>query len=145
MGIGGKNTAEIATITIGQMLGPIGLVLANLFAVLALMTSFIGLGFGLKEMYNQDLGITKTKSWILTCAVPALMVLFGITSFSKTLEITGAITGGLTGVLVVLMHSRAKKSGERKPEYAINITTIGKILLMTMFIVGAIFAIKELI
>ena len=145
VGIGGEKTAEIATITIGQMLGSIGLVLANLFAVLAMFTSFIALGYGLKQMYNYDYGISKQKSWILTAAVPVLMLLVGVQSFSNTLEITGAISGGLAGVLVVLMHIRAKKNGDRKPEYSINTTMTGSVILMAMFIIGAIFTIKGLL
>ncbi len=145
VGIGGQKTAEIATITIGQMLGTTGLVLANIFAVLAMFTSFIALGYGLKEMYHYDYKINVNTSFLLTFAIPQLLLLVGMQSFAKTLEITGAISGGLAGVLVVLMHIRAKKFGDRKPEYSINPTLLGSILLMAMFIIGAMFTIRGLI
>lgn len=145
VGIGGQKTAEIATITIGQMLGTTGLVLANIFAVLAMFTSFIALGYGLKEMYHYDYKVNINKSFLLTCTIPIIMLLTGMQSFAKTLEITGAISGGLAGVLVVLMHRLAKKNGDRKPEYNINITLLGSILLILMFVIGAMFTIRGLI
>lgn len=145
VGIGGDKTAEIATITIGQTLGTAGLILANLFAVLAMLTSFIALGYGLQQMYNYDYGVSKKTSWMLTCVVPAILLMLGAQSFSNILEITGAISGGLAGVLVVLMHSRSKNKSDRKPEYSINPTIIGSILLIAMFVIGAIFTIKELL
>ena len=145
VGIAGQKTAEIATITIGQMLGTTGIVLANIFAVLAMFTSFIALGYGLKEMYNYDYKIPKKTSWALTCIVPIILLFLGIESFANTLEITGATAGGLTGILAVLMHDRSQKYGERKPQYSINITLPGSILLIAMFIIGAFFTIKGLI
>lgn len=145
VGIAGQKTAEIATLTIGQMLGTTGLILANIFAVLAMFTSFIALGYGLKEMYNYDYKINIKTSWAITCAVPIIILFLGVESFANTLEITGAISGGLAGVLAVLMHSRAKKYGDRKPEYSINVTVIGGILLMAVFIIGAVFTIRGLI
>lgn len=142
VGAAGKSTSEIATITIGQTLGTTGTILANLFATFGMMTAFIALGYGLKEMYHYDYKIKEKTSLLLTAIVPVALVFLGIHSFSTTLEITGAISGGATGVLAILMHMRAKKYGERKPEYKINITMLGNILLIIMFIAGAIYTIK---
>ena len=144
VGIAGTTTAEIATITIGQQLGNIGLALANLFAVLALMTSYIGLGYGLSDMYYHDYGIKKTTAWLLTCSMPVVIILLGIESFAKTIEITGALSGGLTCILIVLMHWKAQKHNQRKPEYKIRLNWLLRIILITLFTTGAFFAVKGL-
>lgn len=143
--IAGTTTTEIATITIGHYLGSIGLVLANLFAVLALMTSYIGLGYGLKDMYHHDYEIKETTAWLLTCSIPVILILLGIESFAKTLEISGAISGGLTCILIIFMHWKAQKNTERKPEYTLSLPWAGRIILLTIFILGAVFAIKGLL
>ncbi len=143
-GIGGQQTQELATITIAQSLGTLGAILSHLFALLAVFTSFIGLGYGLKSMYNYDYKISENTSWILTCLVPVIVILLGAHSFVKTIEITGAISGGIAGIITVLMHWKSQTKGERKPEYKIKLNWPTKIMLITLFILGALFAIKNL-
>ncbi|MBI4140857.1 hypothetical protein HY485_03405 [Candidatus Woesearchaeota archaeon] len=142
VGTAGTTTTEIATITIGQQLGNIGLALANLFAVLALMTSYIGLGYGLSDMYHHDYKLKEKTAWILTCSIPVLILIIGVQSFAKTIEITGALSGGLTCILIVLMHWKAQKHSQRKPEYTIKLNWLLRSILITLFTTGAFFAVK---
>jgi hypothetical protein len=62
--------------------------------------------------------------------------LFKLTSFIVVLGITGAIAGGLDGILVMLMYWKAKKLGDRKPEYTMGKHYILGVFLILMFVVG---------
>jgi amino acid permease len=145
IGVMGLGTTEIATVGIGQLLGKLGLVFTNVFAILAMATSFIALGIALKEVYTYDYRLPKNLAWIFVCAVPIVLILLGVHSFIKVIGITGAISGGLDGILVVLMWWKAKKTGQRKPEYEINLPEIIGYLLIAMFVIGAGYVVYSII
>ncbi len=145
VGVMGVSTTEIATIGIGQILGKLGIVFTNLFAVFIMTTSFIALGIALKEVYMYDYKLPKNLSWIFVCAVPIVLILLGVHSFIKVIGITGAIAGGIDGILIVLMWRKAKQAGQRKPEYEINLPEIISYLLIAMFVIGAGYVVYSII
>lgn len=135
---------RMATVALGMFTGKGMAVFANLFAVLAMTTSFIALGYALKEMFNYDYNINKDVSWLLVVLVPLAVFLIDafivdVTNFIAVLGLTGAIAGGLTGVLIVLMHQKSKKHGERKPEYSIHDNKIISIIIALVFLIGVIY------
>ncbi len=141
VGVTGTDTSQIATIKLGAVLGERMVVFANLFAAFAMTTSFLALGLALKEMFNYDYGVSRRHAWILTCAVPITAFLLGIKQFIPLLAITGAVAGGIEGVMIVMMHSRAKKLGQRKPEFSIGNNSIISVLLILMFVAGIIYGV----
>jgi amino acid permease len=143
VGVTGALTTEVANIGIGRLMGFIPLVLVNIFAILAMATSFIALGFGLKEMFEEDYGMKKIWAFLLTITVPVILILLGIHSFIAILGITGALAGGLEGILLLLTYWKARKHGQRKPEYELKLGLIPIILMIAVFIIGAIITIRE--
>jgi hypothetical protein len=55
------------------------------------------------------------------------------------LGIGGAISGGVAGILILLMNIKAKKKGERKPEYSIPINWFIIGALALIFLIGIFF------
>ena len=137
VGISGEGTTEVATVALGS-LGMGTLILGNLFATAAMATSFLALGLALKEMFQYDYGISSLPAWLLTCVVPIILFLAGINNFILILSAVGALAIGLDGILIVLMHWRAKSRGDRTPEYIINHPRIVGLLLIAVFIVGIV-------
>lgn len=140
IGLVGLNNFElldanqrIATIALSMYSNPILGLLANIFAVFSMFTTFLTLGVALKEVYHYDYKINPHLAFILTVMVPLFLALAQIASFITALAITGSIAGGLEGILVVLAYWKAKKKGNRKPEYTINIPkSIGMILIVLL-------------
>jgi amino acid permease len=143
VGVTGAYTTEVANIGIGRLMGFVPLILINIFAILAMATSFIALGFGLKEMFEEDYGMKKIWAFLLTITVPVILILLGIHSFIAILGITGALAGGLEGILLLLTYWKARKHGQRKPEYELKLGLIPIILMIAVFIIGAIITIRE--
>ncbi len=138
VGVTGLDTKEVATTGI-EVLGKSVFVIANLFAIFAMATSFLGLGLALKEMYQYDYKINATISWLLTVSIPIVIMLLGAKNFIQILGFTGAISGGVDGILIVWMFHRAKKMGERKPEYKIKPNIIISAVLILLFIFGIVY------
>ena len=131
-----ERIASIAlSLTTGKGLG----ILANIFAVFTMSTSFLALGLALKWVLQYDYKINKNIAWALTCFIPLVIAISGLTNFLQILGVVGAIAGGLDGILIVLMHHRAKKLGKSKPAYAINSNWVLYSLMITLFILGVIF------
>lgn len=128
----GQATPEIATFALGK--------LVSLFAVFTMFTSFLAVGIAQKEIFWYDLKFKHFMSWILTC-IPVLLltlviILFKLATFIQIISFSGAIAGGLGGILIVLMAIRAKKLGKRNPEYKIPINWFIAFLLILLFAFG---------
>jgi len=145
VGINGINTTEIATIGLGEILGSGALILGNLFAAIAMFTSFLTLALAMKEIYVFDYKMNSFLSWSLTVFIPLLIFLAGATSFIKVIGITGALAGGIDGALIVLMFWKAKKMGGRIPEYNLGKQKLLGLILMLVFVLGFIYQLLELL
>jgi tyrosine-specific transport protein len=139
--ITGTSTTEIATIGLGNYLGSSMILFGNIFAIFAMLTSFLTLALAMKEIYMYDYNIKPLSAWLLTMSLPLIIFLFGATSFITVVGLTGAVAGGLEGILITLIYFRARKEGSRQPEYKLNkkrfLSIFGAILIL-VFILGII-------
>jgi amino acid permease len=139
VGSNGTQTTEIATVGLAELLGQKMFILGNLFAVLAMATSFLTLGLALKEMYHYDFHINEKVSWLLTIVPPLILFFLLEKSFVGIIGITGGIAMGLEGILIVLIYRGAKKIGARKPEYTMIKNILIEYGLILIFVMGIIY------
>lgn len=132
---------KIATIAMGEVLGMGIRVLGNLFATLTMATSFLTIGLAMMWVYQYDFKIKKHTAWAITVFLPLVLALSGLTTFIQTIGIVGAVAGGIEGVLIVMMHKKAKKLGDRKPEYNIKSNPALAFILIALFVVGIVLTI----
>ena len=142
-GIGGTHTQPIATLTLGMVLGVPGMIMGSFFAIIAIVTSAIALGFCLKEMYQYDFHFSKMQSWFLTVLVPPLLLLWNA-SFETLLEIAGAVAGGIVIILILLMHAKRSKAYVRNA-YKITLPLSVRVLIGVIAAVGAISAVVNVL
>jgi amino acid permease len=137
VGVTGLATTEVATIGLGQIIGKYMVLIGNFLAIITMTTSFLALGLALKETYNYDYGINKTLAWALTVFIPLIIAVSGLTTFVKIIGLSGVIAGGLQGVLITLMAVKAKKYGNRKPEFSVPLNWMIAAALIAVFVFGA--------
>jgi len=142
--VNGASTTEIATIGFGELFGKNMLIIVNIFAIITMATSFVALGLALREMYEYDFKLKNYIAFGLVGIVPLAIFLSGWHSFVNTLGITGAVAGGIEGILLILMFWKAKKLGKRKPEYEIKINKFVGSLLIAIFIAGIVYVVANL-
>lgn len=118
IGVVGTALAEVTTISLGQALGSVAGILLNVFTLLALATAFVALGFALKENYILDYRKKNREAWVYVVAVPFLFVVTGFGGFVRVIEWTAIVGIGTVLLLILVMHHRAKKQGDRKPEFS---------------------------
>ncbi|MFC1698246.1 aromatic amino acid transport family protein [Nanoarchaeota archaeon] len=140
VGPAGLSDGEISTTVLDKIVsGKPMQILGNLFAVLSMFTSAIAMGLALLWVYHLDLGINRKLSFILTLAFPLALALSGLTSFIAAIAIAGAFAGGLQGILVVLMYWKAKKYGDRSPEFEIKDFKFTGYILILLFTLGIVY------
>ncbi|MFH1376282.1 MAG: aromatic amino acid transport family protein [Candidatus Woesearchaeota archaeon] len=144
LAITGTTTTEIATIGLGNALGPSIVIFGNLLAIFAMFTSFLTLSLAMKELYHYDLKLNKHLGWALTMFVPLIIFLLGVKSFIQVIGLTGAFVGGIDGILIVLMYWRARKLGKRQPEYKLGKMHLVGIFIIILFILGIIYQLFNL-
>jgi len=127
---------RIATIALSIFADPYLGLAANIFAVFAMFTSFIGLGLALYQMYEYDYHLKKIWAFFLTVIPPIIIAISGLTHFIAVIGFTGAIAGGVDGILVMLAYWKAKRNSQRKPEYKLKIGKFITGLLILMFALG---------
>jgi amino acid permease len=138
VGVLGKEISEVATLSFTGILG----IVLLLLGIFTMMTSFFVLSFSLKDYFIFDLKNRKILFFfvsIVPLILYLLVSLFNLAGFVKVLGIGGAISGGLTGILILFMNIRAKKKGGRKPEYSIPINWFIVGILSLIFLAGIFF------
>ncbi len=138
---------KIATIALSNFVRPEIWVMANVFAMLTMTTSFLALTYALWSTYQYDYNLKKSLALFLTLSIPFAVFMINslmvdAANFVNILSIVGAITGGITGVLIVVMHYKARKKGDRKPEYNITNSLVLGVILSAVFVAGII---KEIV
>ena len=139
VGISGQVTSEEAILGLVPHLGSWVIYVGAIFGLLAICTSFMALGISLKNMFREDFKLSELISFGLVCAVPLLAYLAGLKSFIFVVGFIGAVAAGLDGLLTILIFLRARKKGDRQPEYhLVGARFLGR-LLMAVFALGLIY------
>ena len=132
VGFKGTESPEIATLALGTVFVFLGM--------FTMFTSWLALGNALEDSFMFDERVRKRKAWIFVSFVPILIFLVvrfvGFFSFTKILSIGGVVSGGLTAILIMLMVKKAKKKGNRKPEYSIPVNWFIIGFLILIFVLG---------
>ncbi len=135
VGVLGKEIQGVATLSFGN--------LVVLLGIFTMLTSYFVLSFSLRDMFMFDLGFSKKNTFFFVSIAPLFLYLiasiFNLLDFVTVLGIGGVFSGGLMGILILLMNKKAKKYGDRKPEYSMPINWFVVILLSVVFIAGIIF------
>ena len=130
----GVDVPEVATLALGRFFSVLG--------VVTMFTAFFVLALALRDMFRFDFNLGRFRGWILAVSVPLVLFLliyfFKLASFIQILSIAGIISGGLTGILILLMNIQSKKLGNRKPEYHLGINWFLIILLSLIFILAVV-------
>jgi len=118
--------------------------IGNLFAVLAMTTSFLTLGLALKSTYLFDFKLKPGLAWGLTVALPLIMFILGLHSFVRVIGLAGALGGSIEGLLILLIVYKLKNKRERQPEYQISKNPILMGLLALLFVGGIVYTLWHL-
>ncbi|MBI2043576.1 amino acid permease [Candidatus Pacearchaeota archaeon] len=131
LGVFGKNVSQVATISSDSFIPVLG--------IFTMMAAYFVLSFSLLDVFVYDL---KKNPHVLTYVslVPLILYLivsfFNMASFVNIIGIGGVITGGFTIILIMLIHMKSKKKGNRKPEFSVPMNWLIFWILTLIFLAG---------
>ncbi len=135
VGFKGSQTPEIATFALGGIFVFMG--------IIAMFTSYLSLGNALKQNYIFDFKNSKKKAWFKAAILPIGIFLLTqifkeFFSFIRVISLGGVVSGGVIAILVLIIHKRAEKLGDRRPEFLLPISKTLIIILSLIFASGII-------
>ncbi|HVZ11234.1 MAG TPA: aromatic amino acid transport family protein [Candidatus Paceibacterota bacterium] len=136
VGIAGPVTSPDAVSGLFPFLGERVVVLASVFGIFAVSTSFLMLGSALVDMFHFDFGVRRFPAWLLAVIPPLALFLLGLRGFVDVISFTGGVALGLEQLVIVLLYARAKRRGDRIPEYSLNIPRWLLYVIMAVFLAG---------
>lgn len=138
LGVTGPDTTTDALTGLKAVLGQNILIAGFLFGIITTFTSYLTLGLTLKKIYWYDLKFSHFNSWLIACLVPIILYVAGLQNFILIIGFTGAVTLGVDVILISLIYLKAKKKGQRIPDYKVNIPKTIVYLLIGLFLVGVV-------
>ena len=138
LGVVGKDISQDTLSSLAPFLGSKIVLLAVLAALVTLADSILVLGLHLKNTFIYDLKIPNHLATVVACGLPLLLFFIGFRDFIGTLGFVGTVVGVIEGIAIIFIFKRAKKTGNREPEYSLNVPTTVLYLLMVVLILGAV-------
>lgn len=151
LGLLGVEVSEVVTLSWGEALGPVAYYMANAFALLAMFTSFIAIGYtAMRNILDitrwPDQGLPLLGAVGLTVLPPLAISLLGLGGFVSALSYAGGFAGAAMAVVPVLMLTAARKHGELTPNW--QVTWQGHIsiraTLIIVYVVAFLYSIAAL-
>lgn len=102
----GTQIHDVASISIGKILGKGALAFINIFAALAMFTSFLALAHSMKDSLFLDYRFPKKMAWILAVGIPYVLFLLIKSSFGFIVSITGTVAGIIMILCIFTMYSQ---------------------------------------
>ena len=96
----GRNTPEIATQGLEAIYNEWGNIVGNALPLIAITSSYIGLGLAQQSNSKEFLKLKKPSAWLLTVAPPMIIYLLGVRNFADVLSFAGN-TGDLVAFIIL--------------------------------------------
>jgi len=134
----GAGTTEEAINGLVAIVGGKIILLGAAFGLLAVLTSFLVLGVYLKEILQYDYKMNKYLAWALVCGIPFILFATGYNDLVEALSVIGSFSVGLSGILVCAIYLKAKKNGDRTPEFSLDLPLAVVFLVALVFVSGMV-------
>ena len=145
VGVTGPATSEIATIGLGHAMGSKMVIFGNVFAFLAMASSFLIVGISLKDSLVWDYKIPRYIVTPVVLLIPFIIFLFGIRQFIQVIDIVGGVFVSLQLFLVVLIYWRAKHLGHlKRSKYNLHHTYLLAALILLALSIGTVYSVMKL-
>ena len=135
------NIPQIATLALGNIFIILG--------VLSMFTAYFSTSLTLKDSLQMDHRHHPMTAWFLAICLPFIIFLgvvnYGFLQFVDILGIGGIVLGGIYGIMTLIMVHKAKKYGDRKPEFSTISNWAISTAITLLFIAGIVWTIMEVV
>lgn len=141
VGISGDVTTPDSITGLQVFLGSKIFVIGSIFGFITSSTIFLNLALALRESLVQDFHFKRKWVWLLAMIPPYLLFLSGVRNFIDIIGLVGGVAISLQTVLMIFLYVKAKKNGERIPEYSIRLPRWSLYWIVLIFGLGAAYTV----
>ncbi len=136
VGATGIHTTPDTVEGLKSVLGNGIIIFVSIFGLLGITTSFLTTTQAVREIYWWDFKMNKTLAWALACVVPLILFFLGAQDLRKVVGITGAVSGGIIGMIMVFLNMAVKDKAQKKSIIKVRVTKLLAFFLSALFIFG---------
>jgi amino acid permease len=138
VGVTGLNTSPDTLSGLRGFFGNGVIALAMVLGAISIFTSCLVMMQAVREIFWWDFKINKYLAWAFVFILPVILYLFNFTNLTAVISITGAVMGGILGVVLVLLFPIMERRPEQKSVLRTSITRPWAIALCSLFVLGLI-------
>lgn len=138
VGVTGPNTTVDTLSGLRQVVGNGVITMALIFGAIAIFTSCLVMMQSVREIFWWDFKINKYIAWFFTFSLPVVLFLLNFTNITAVISVTGAVMGGILGVVTVLIVPIMEKNPQQKSILKTSIAHPWDIVLCFLFVFGLI-------
>ena len=143
LGTKGAVDKELAYMQLGESVGGWALILAGIFSLFALLTTFWSNTLALRDVVHEQVGTGNRVSWLIATVPCILFAIFGVSSFIVLTRIMSGVVV-LVSIMLVLTYGKSRKKVGSSPICGIFGTVPFQVLMMVSTIVSAVGAMLPL-
>lgn len=143
LGTKGAVDKELAYMQLGESIGGWALILAGIFSLFALLTTFWSNTLALRDVVHEQVGTGNRGSWLIATVPCILFAIFGVSSFIVLTRIMSGVVI-LVSIMLVLTYGKSRKKVGSSPICGIFGTVPFQVLMMVSTIVSAVGAMLPL-
>ncbi len=143
LGTKGTLDKELAYMQLGESIGSWAMILAGIFSLFALLTTFWSNTLALRDVVHEQIGTENRISWLIATIPCILFAIFGVSSFIVLTRIMSGVVV-LVSIMLVLTYGKSRKKAGRSPICGVFGTMPFQVLMVISTIISAIGALIPL-
>ncbi|MGH4124759.1 MAG: aromatic amino acid transport family protein [Clostridium sp.] len=137
--VGGKGILdkELAYVQLGDSIGRWAGILAGMFSLFALLTTFWSNTLALRDVVHEQIGENNKACWLLATIPSLLFAIFGVNSFIVLTRIMSGVVV-LVAIMLIFTYNKSRKKAGASPICGIIGTIPFQVILVISTIICAV-------
>jgi amino acid permease len=114
LGVKGSIDRELAYLKLGESIGYWGAILAGVFSLFALLTTFWSNTLSLRDVVYEQIKLNHKACWLLATIPSLLFAIFGINSFIILTRIMSSVVV-LVAIMLIFTYNKSRKKAGTSP------------------------------
>ncbi len=137
LGTNGEINKELAYMQLGESIGKWAVILAGIFSLFALLTTFWSNTLALRDVVHEQINAGNRISWLIATIPCILFAMFGVNSFIILTRIMSGVVV-LVSIMLVLTYGKSRRKAGISPICGVIGTAPFQILMVISTVVSAI-------
>ena len=137
LGTKGEINKELAYMQLGESIGKWAVILAGIFSLFALLTTFWSNTLALRDVVHEQVGIGNRLSWLAATIPCILFAVFGVNSFIILTRIMSGVVI-LVSIMLVLTYGKSRRKAGASPICGVIGSVPFQVLMVASTIVSAV-------